>query len=161
MHDLHLHIQPLRIYIVIRLCEVVNTQMFISCGIIGVDMRNDVLDELLIKRGLTRADVSKATGISQSSFHDWKIGRSKPKKDKVKLIADFLGVTVDFLETGEEKEGYYLNEETAKKAQELFENPSMRMLFSAARDASPEDLELAAQMLMRLKKKDHYEGFDD
>lgn len=124
-------------------------------------MKYDVFEELLRQKGLKCADVSRATGIRASSLHDWKVGKSKPKHDKVKLIADYLGVTEEYLLTGEEKEGYYINEETAKKAQELFENPSMRMLFSAARDASPEDLELAAQMLMRLKKKDHYEGFDD
>lgn len=124
-------------------------------------MKNDVLEKLLKERGLTRADITRATGIQSSSLSDWKKGKNQPKRENVKKIADFLGVTVDYLETGEETTGYYLNEETAKKAQELFENPSMRMLFSAARDASPEDLELAAQMLMRLKKKDHYEGFDD
>lgn len=67
-------------------------------------------------QGLKDADVVKATGITKSTFSDWKSGRSKPKQDKLQKIADFLGVSVDYLMTGEEKEGerYYLNDETAQ-----------------------------------------------
>lgn len=43
------------------------------------------------------ADVSRNTGIPKSTFSDWKSGKSSPKQDKLKKIADFLGVTVDFL----------------------------------------------------------------
>ena len=47
---------------------------------------------------------------------------------------------------------YYLNEETAELAQELFENPNYRMLFDAARGANPESMKLAADILTRMKK---------
>jgi len=54
--------------------------------------------EALLKReGTTVYRVAKATGISNSSFADWKSGRSKPKIDKVKLIADYFGVSLDAL----------------------------------------------------------------
>lgn len=36
------------------------------------------------KRGVRDADVSKATGISKSTFSDWKSGRSNPKNEKLK-----------------------------------------------------------------------------
>lgn len=66
-------------------------------------------------QGLKDADVVKATGITKSTFSDWKSGRSKPKQDKLQKIADFLGVSVDYLMTGEEKDRkYYLNDETAQ-----------------------------------------------
>ncbi len=41
--------------------------------------------------------VSKATGISASTFSDWKSGRSIPKADKMKLIADYFNVSVEYL----------------------------------------------------------------
>lgn len=66
-------------------------------------------------QGSKDADVVKATGITKSTFSDWKSGRSKPKQDKLQKIADFLGVSVDYLMTGEEKDRkYYLNDETAQ-----------------------------------------------
>ena len=41
--------------------------------------------------------VSKATGIAPSTFSDWKNGRSTPKADKLRRIADFFGITTDSL----------------------------------------------------------------
>ena len=72
-------------------------------------------------RGVKDADVVRATGITKSTFSDWKSGRSEPKKEKLQKIADFFDVSLDYLMTGEEQNGYYLNEETAKLAQEMFE----------------------------------------
>lgn len=48
------------------------------------------------KAGVTDYQVSVGTGIVQSTFTDWKTGRSKPKIEKLKKIADFFGVTVDY-----------------------------------------------------------------
>ena len=74
-------------------------------------------------------------------------------------IADYFGVSVDYLMTGEEKDGdkYYINEETAEMAQALFENRDLRVLFDAAKDASPEDLKTTYDMLMALKRKERGE----
>lgn len=49
------------------------------------------------------ADVVKATKITKSTFSDWKNGRSNPKLDKLQKIADYFGVTVDYLMTGKEE----------------------------------------------------------
>ena len=47
-------------------------------------------------KGVTDYAVSKDTGIPQSTFSDWKSGRSKPKLEKLKLIADYFEVSVDY-----------------------------------------------------------------
>jgi transcriptional regulator with XRE-family HTH domain len=47
---------------------------------------------------------------------------------------------------------YYTDPETARIAQEVFDDPNLRMLFHAARDAKPEDIKLAADMLKRFKE---------
>ena len=56
--------------------------------------------------------------------------------------------------TGNDEARYYLNNETAEMAQKLFENKDLRVLFDAAKDATPEDLETTYNMLMALKKKE-------
>jgi repressor LexA len=48
-------------------------------------------------RGLTDAEVGRRTGISKSTFSDWKRGKSTPKADKLFRIAQVLGVTPEFL----------------------------------------------------------------
>lgn len=54
--------------------------------------------EALLKMNNTSVyRVAKATGISNSTFSDWKNGRSAPKADKLKLIAEYFGVSLDSL----------------------------------------------------------------
>lgn len=122
-----------------------------------------IFEQLLQKHGVSTYRVSKDTGIAQSVFSSWKNGISTPKQDKMKKIADYFGVSVDYLMTGKEKEGgekYYLNDETAEMAQHLFENKELRVLFDAAKDASPEDLKTTYDMLMALKKKERGNDVD-
>ena len=106
-------------------------------------------------KGLKDSDVAKGTGIRSSVFSDWKKGRYKLKYDKLLRIAEFLGVTTDQLtgvQTDVQREGYYVNEDTARTAQQIFDDPYLRILFDAAQDSRPEDLQMAADLLRRLKK---------
>lgn len=61
----------------------------------------EIFSKLLQKYGVTAYKVSKATGVSQSTLSDWKKGRITPKSDSLKKIADYFGVTVDYILTGE------------------------------------------------------------
>lgn len=115
-----------------------------------------IFEELLQKHGVSTYRVSKETGIAQSVFSSWKNGISTPKQDKMQKLADYFNVSLEYLMTGEEKKGgekYYLNDETAKIAQDIFENKELRMLFDTARDAEPEDLQVVHHMLLALKRK--------
>ena len=79
----------------------------------------EIFEKLLMERGVTAYKVAKATGISTGSMTDWKKGRSAPKVDKLQKIADYFGVTVDYLMTGKE-EGTATNSElTAKDEREI------------------------------------------
>lgn len=60
-------------------------------------MEYSAFEKLLRSHGVTVYQVSKATGISASTFTDWKNGRSSPKADKLARIADFFGVGLDEL----------------------------------------------------------------
>lgn len=119
-----------------------------------------VFEKLLKDRGITAYKVAKDTGVTTATLSSWKTGRYEPKPEKLKIIADYFGVSLDYLMTGEEKESdkYYLNDETAEMAQALFENRDLRVLFDAARDASPEDLKTTYDMLMALKRKERGEN---
>ena len=52
--------------------------------------------ELLRKTNKTAYQVAKETGISQSIFSHWKTGRSKPKADKLKVLARYFDVSVEY-----------------------------------------------------------------
>ncbi len=53
--------------------------------------------EILSQKNITVYRIAKDTGISASTFTDWKNGRSVPKTDKMLRIADYLGVGFDVL----------------------------------------------------------------
>ena len=115
----------------------------------------EIYCKLRDERKVRDADVSKATEIPKSTFSDWKSGRSTPKKDKIQKIANYFGVTVDYLMGVEENSPkYYINDETAAIAQDIFENKELRALFSVQRDMSPEDLKALHNMALALKRKE-------
>lgn len=114
--------------------------------------------------GYTDYKVAKGSGIGTATMSNWKNNVYTPKTDKLQKVAEFLGVDVreiigDDSSESSSKLKYYLNDETAQVAQEIFENRELRVLFDAARDASPEDLQTTYNMLMALKKKER--GYND
>lgn len=64
----------------------------------------EIFEQLLQKYGVTTYQVSKATGISQSTFSNWKSRRNLLSADKATLIANYFGVSLDYLMTGKEEQ---------------------------------------------------------
>ena len=117
----------------------------------------EIFEELCEQKGVTPYRVCKETGITTATVSNWKAGRYTPKSDKIQKIADYFGVPFDYLMHGKESEegaNYYLNDETASIAQDIFENKELRILFDAARDAESEDLAAVHTMLLALKRKE-------
>lgn len=116
----------------------------------------EIFAELLDQSGKKTIDVARATGIPSSTFTDWKKGRSTPKQDKLKKIADFFNVSVDYIMTGEEpveetsNKGYYIDEETARTAQEIYNND--KILFDVYNTVDKERLVDFAKKLAELRK---------
>lgn len=53
--------------------------------------------EMLLKKyEITSYKVAKETGISTATLSDWKTGRSVPKIDKLKTLADYFGVPIEY-----------------------------------------------------------------
>ena len=64
----------------------------------------EIYEKLLKQKGVKTSDVCRATGISPTVFTEWKKGKSVPKSDKRIKIANFFGVSLTFLDTGEDEE---------------------------------------------------------
>ena len=118
-----------------------------------------VFEDLMKRNGYSFSEVGRATGIAPSTFTDWRAGRYTPKHDKLQKIADFFGVSIEYLTTGKDVEKqsaegnkYYFDDNTAAVAQDIFDNPELKALFDAARNCDPEELRLAAEMLLKFKR---------
>lgn len=83
--------------------------------------------------------------------------------DRLQDISEYLGVSAEYLLNGEKKKGgekYYINEETARVAQEMFENKDLRALYDVQKDMDPEDLRALYNMALALKRKERGDSDD-
>jgi transcriptional regulator with XRE-family HTH domain len=123
------------------------------------------LDTLIKERGRNVSDLAKATGVSAPTIYSIiRRDNTKVDLDILQAIADELCVTLDyFTEKGAaeppEGTGHYLDPEAAELAQEMYDRPELKTLFSTTRNVSREDLEIVQQMLDRMAKDKH--GPDD
>lgn len=69
------------------------------------------------------------------------------------ISADMLAEIGDEITIPEKKDGYYTDREAAEFAEYLRTRPGARMLFSAAKDISKEDMEKAVEYIELLKLK--------
>lgn len=107
----------------------------------------------------------KSHGISMNKLEDTlgfgkgyisKLGNSTPNTAKIKKIADYFNVSIEYLITGKEPkeessdQGYYIDEETAKTAQEIYNND--KILFDVYKTADKDRLIAYAKKLSELRK---------
>ena len=118
------------------------------------------LKSIMKDRKITQTELAKRTGIRQSSISDWLNDRYEPKQDKVYIIAKALNVSPAWLlgydeniPTNEQSTNYYLDAETAEYAEMLRTRPEMRMLFSASRGISKEEMQEAVNYIEFIKSR--------
>ena len=118
----------------------------------------EIFEQLMKKKGASFSEIARQTGMRPSTLTDWRAGRYTPKQDKLQRIADYFGVSLEYLMTGKkDDDGYYLNPETAKIAQEMFEDKEIRSLFHMKRNMDPEKFQAHYEMMKKLYKMEHPE----
>lgn len=130
----------------------------------GVQKMYEFYEQLLQERGLTNYKVAKDTGIAQSVLSAWKNGTSTPKADKIKTLAEYFDVPVEFFDNGKlnvhksaSGTEYYFDDQTAKLAQELRKNPDMNAFMSSTRKLTPEQFNLIKETIKQFLKEDGIE----
>lgn len=112
------------------------------------------------KKNLSQESLADKFGYkSFTTIQKWEMGTSEPPAGVVKDLADFFDVDIDALmktdleslDLNPDSHNYYVNNETKELAEFLHSNPDYKILFDAARDSRPEDLKMAADLLLRLK----------
>lgn len=83
----------------------------------------DIIDriyELFDETGKKPYRLCKILGITQSTFSTWKTRHKNPPAEYMKKIADYLGVSLEYLMTGEENPEYRYTTAQEDELLELF-----------------------------------------
>jgi transcriptional regulator with XRE-family HTH domain len=62
------------------------------------------IDQILKKRGISGYKMTKDLGLSSGIYSQWVTKKTKPSLRTLRMIAEYLDVSVEYLLTGEEKE---------------------------------------------------------
>lgn len=116
----------------------------------------DNVVKLCKEKGIAQTALERELGFARGSIG--KMKTSQMTHARLQKIADYFGVSIDFILTGQVKEHesttgqkYYFSDETAEVAQAIFDSPELHALFDAARDSKPDEILLAAEMFKRFK----------
>lgn len=113
----------------------------------------EIFEELLKKNGVTAYKVAKETGITTATLTSWKQGKYTPKQEKLQKIADYFGVSLNYLSGKPDDENDSDNES------EFNIDTLEYALYGEARDLNEDEkrqlLELAKLMN---KKRQEYEN---
>lgn len=117
------------------------------------------LKQAMNKINISAQELADKSGVSKASISQYVNGSHKPSNISAPKLAKVLMVNAMWLmgfdiDDENKQPSYYMDPETAKKAQEIFEDKELSLLFDAARDASPEDIQTVHTMLLALKKKE-------
>lgn len=119
----------------------------------------ELFAKIIESKGITPYRVAKETGLTTVLFTDWKKGKSKPKYDKLKIIADFLGVSVEYLQGIETEQQEILNTfdsrrgETSRAENTLSEQE--KAILAAFRETTEEGRLRIIQAIMNIRDREN------
>ena len=115
-------------------------------------MSYEIFKRLCEERHVTATDVSIATGIPKGTFSHWKNGDYQPKTEKRRKIAEFLGVTLDYLDTGVVGNITHLTDEDRDLLQIVHDDPKLNALLHISHDLSEDDFNAVRDYAERLRR---------
>ena len=113
---------------------------------------------------LTQREVASHLGVSQQTYSNYENGVREIPTSTVVALAKFYQVSTDYLlgradRTGPSSEtGYYLDAETARLAQEMYEDKDMRSLFDMKRNMPPERFKAHLDFMKNLYEQEQYQS---
>lgn len=108
------------------------------------------IKRLCDENNITTYRLCKELGFSTALMSQWKNGRQNPSGKKLRQIAEYFDVPMEFLFVGDFEPPVYESaedKELGEMMESLKNNPGMRVLFSKTKDASKEDIEKVIKLL--------------
>ena len=128
------------------------------------------LKDLRSEKGLSQSALADILGRTQQAIGKWEVGKSEPDGATLLKLSAFFNVTTDYLlgksdnphgapaQPTTSAPSYYTDPEVAQMANEIKDNPDMRILFDASRDLKKESIEEVVKFIEFQKAKER--GWD-
>lgn len=114
--------------------------------------------------GLSQLELAELSGYkSKTTISKLESGQRLPKQSQIKAISAALHVRPSWLMgwgEDEEETSYYTEAETASLAQQMYDDPDMRVLYEMKRHMSPEVFKLHVEHMRQLYAAEHPEDDD-
>lgn len=118
-------------------------------------LSKEKLDEIKNSQKLTNKDIANKTGLPISTIDKLFSGiNSNPTLETLRKVASALNCNIDdFIEYDNAAVSrYYLDRKAGELAQEIHDNPDLRILLDASKKLSPEDIKIVIDVANGLKK---------
>lgn len=103
------------------------------------------LKALREKAGLSQSAFARAFGVAQSTVAGWESGAREPNHDATRRLAEFFGVTVDYLLGGEMPT-------VDERLEAMHKNPKLGLLFDRTARMRPEDLDAVLYIVRQMQR---------
>ena len=100
----------------------------------------DKINYYLVKQGKTGADLSRELGLSNSIYSQWNKKKTKPKRSKLSVIAEYLGVSVADILPDDEEVLPKAKKESAPDPKTEGVSPTVQELFDFIDTATDDEL---------------------
>lgn len=108
------------------------------------------LKQLREERDLSQYDFARMFGVSQGAVGNWESGKREPKHKTTVRIADFFGVTTDYL-LGREPLDTKKDSPPSKEDEPPVDDPVIAQIMDVVRQMSPEERRLYLENLKTLR----------
>lgn len=113
------------------------------------------------KYNLSQKELGEIAGVTDKAVSSWETGEKEPRMGAIQKIANRFGLKKsDIIEDdgiaskAQTQTGYYLDPETARLAQEIYDNPEYRILFDATKKLKPESIKEIMKFIDYQKAKE-------
>lgn len=106
------------------------------------------------ERDINQAELSKILDVSESTVGKWLLQISLPRMGVIQKLADHFNLGKSYFLEEDFPTSYYDDPEVAAIANEMKENPNIRVLFDASRGLSKESIEEVRRFVEYQKAKE-------
>ena len=116
------------------------------------------IKELRMRDNMSQDDLAKLLNVQRAAVSKYENEKIPLAAQTIDLLTKIFDVSSDYLlgisNVNIKDDNYYHNEDTAELAQEIFEDPKLKILMSASRNLKRDDLEALIRIVESMKPRE-------